>query len=281
MRRIAALVAILTVFAVSPAAADDVVRVSGDTPFPSGCPGGRFGKSAFPGAEQQPLLAANPVRPGNLLTVWWQDPAADFGAIALVAGVSEDGGATWTVVSVPGITRCAGDGVHFRILDASLSFDAGGTAYLSAYALRLGEGLARALESALVTHSADGGHSWAPATVITQQHGFVANGLGTLTGDPRRPGRAYFITHTGIRPARADLRRHRVVLEHGRRRTDVVGRRTGPRHARRSPCPREDRRGERREPRVGRLGAARGAAGAGTDADDANRWTTVPRGRCP
>lgn len=173
------------------------VGVSGASPFPNGC---GTETTRYAGAEQQPLVAVNPLDAAHLVSVWWQDPANDWGALGLMAGVSTDGGVTWSRSPIPGVTRCTGTNVHNRILDSSISFGGDGTVYVSAYALRNDGGIQGNVESAVVTVSADGGRTWANPVTVTQRGTLIANGSGTVAADPVVPARAYFMTHVGFGP---------------------------------------------------------------------------------
>ena len=70
--------------------------------------------------------AVNPIDPDNVVAFWQQDRWSDGGSRGNVAGVSFDGGATWDIVPVPGITDCTG-GPWERASDPWVSFGPGGT----------------------------------------------------------------------------------------------------------------------------------------------------------
>src|SRR5689334_20416900 len=56
-------------------------------------------------SEVEPWVAVDPTNAAHLVGAWQQDRWTDGGAHGLVAGVSNDGGATWTVSPQP-FTAC-------------------------------------------------------------------------------------------------------------------------------------------------------------------------------
>ena len=113
MKRLVALVAaaMLTLFiAIGPAAANTysvtgpTLASGGPSPFPSGCggPGEGFHTATevagvnFPDTEIEPWFVVNPQDPQDLAGFWQQDRWSDGGAHGLVAGVSHDGGTSWS-----------------------------------------------------------------------------------------------------------------------------------------------------------------------------------------
>src|SRR5439155_27350269 len=76
----------------------------GSSPFAPGCggPGEGFHTSTevpgvnFPNTEIEPWFVVNPQDPLDLAGFWQQDRWSDGGAHGLVAGVSGDGGASWS-----------------------------------------------------------------------------------------------------------------------------------------------------------------------------------------
>ena len=87
----------------------------GPSPFPSGCggPGEGFHTPSevagvnFPDTEVEPWFVVNPQDPQDLAGFWQQDRWSDGGAHGLVAGVSHDGGTSWSK-SWPAFSNCAG-----------------------------------------------------------------------------------------------------------------------------------------------------------------------------
>ena len=74
-------------------------------PFAACAPDGSVN---FPNSEVEPFVAVNPTDPSNIIGVYQQDRYADGASKGTVAAVSHDGGATWTQVPVPTLTRCTG-----------------------------------------------------------------------------------------------------------------------------------------------------------------------------
>src|SRR3954453_23618586 len=88
------------------------VNVSIPSPFPPGCGGPTEGN--FPGtnfnyenSETEPWLAVSPTNPNDVAGFWQQDRWSDGGSHGLVAGVSHNGGASFSY-SWPHYSNCAG-----------------------------------------------------------------------------------------------------------------------------------------------------------------------------
>ena len=104
-----ALAAVMLI-AVGPAGANTyavsgpILASGGSSPFAAGCggPGEGFHTPTeiagvnFPNTEIEPWFVVNPQDPNDLVGFWQQDRWSDGGAHGLVAGVSNDGGATWS-----------------------------------------------------------------------------------------------------------------------------------------------------------------------------------------
>ena len=91
-----------------------LVQVSGASPFgpPEACgnfpgtiPGPGFG---YVDSEVEPWVVVNPTNPDNIVAFWQQDRWSNGGSRGNMAGTSLDGGSTWDIVQVPGITDCTG-----------------------------------------------------------------------------------------------------------------------------------------------------------------------------
>lgn len=87
-----------------------LVPVSGTSPFASctednvaGQPGTNFLNS-----EVEPWVDVNPTDPRHIVEGWQADRWSNGGARGFVAGVSFNGGTTWTQIVIPGITVCSG-----------------------------------------------------------------------------------------------------------------------------------------------------------------------------
>src|SRR5256885_15415619 len=95
-----------------------------------------------------------------MIAVWQQDRWSDGGAHGLVAGVTHDGGATWTRTFAH-LSECAGGnaangGNYERSSDPWVSFGPTGTAYQ----ISLSFDANTARNGVLVSKSADGGNTW-------------------------------------------------------------------------------------------------------------------------
>ena len=155
--------AILVLAFGGPAAASaSVVNASpGASPF-NGCTAddpaaqmAAFGSVLYPNAEIEPRSAINPTNPLNIVGEYQQDRWSDGGARGLVASVTHDGGATWSRVVVPGLTKCSG-GAYDRASDPWVSFSPNGVLY----AIDLSFGFFNTHNAIIVSRSTDGGDTW-------------------------------------------------------------------------------------------------------------------------
>jgi hypothetical protein len=169
-----------------PYRAHDLQAISGPSPFAAGCPGALLDDTHIAGAEIEPAITVNPARRRNIVATWQQDLGA--AARSDLIGTSRDGGRTWRRVTIPGSSRCTG-GTADAASDPWLSAGPDGTIYF------IGSAAFFATEpppvAFLASASHDGGRSWStPATVDTAD---PQNDKPTITGDPKRAGRAYAI----------------------------------------------------------------------------------------
>src|SRR3954468_18261454 len=108
LRPVLALCLWLPLVATSPAAAKGV-RVYGpkvisrDTPLPDGCDGRR--------QETDTMIAADPRQPRHLVATWDQD-----GHRSNVVATSRNGGRSWRLSTLPGISKCTG-GTSDQVVD--------------------------------------------------------------------------------------------------------------------------------------------------------------------
>lgn len=89
-----------------------LVQVSEFSPFGALANCGNFPGNIDPGtvfldSEVEPWVDVNPVNPDNIVAFWQQGRWSNGGARGNVAGVSLDGGISWSIVPVPGLTECA------------------------------------------------------------------------------------------------------------------------------------------------------------------------------
>ncbi len=160
-----------------------LVQVSGPDPFTACTADDVSGQAAinFPNSEVEPWVDVNPVNPGNIVGTWQQDRWSDGGSRGLVAGVSFDGGGTWSPVVVPKLTVCSG-GTLQRASDPWLSFGPTGTLHhssLSFNTVNSGE------NGILASKSTDGGLTWSdPLALIDDTDSSVLNDKDSITADP-------------------------------------------------------------------------------------------------
>src|SRR5689334_2111562 len=149
--------------AVAPAAAAPPVLASGPSPF-AGCTADNVGAQEAAGsvlymnAEPEMRSTINPTNARNIVGEYQQDRWNDGGARGLVSSWSNDGGATWHPVFVPGITKCSG-GIYDRASDPWVSFAPNG----DLYTLSLSFDVFDTHNAIIVNKSTNGGQSWGPA----------------------------------------------------------------------------------------------------------------------
>jgi hypothetical protein len=169
-----------------------LVRVSGQTPFGSGCGGGQQGTN-FGSVEVEPWVAVDPTNPAHLVGAWQQDRWSNGGANGIGVAVTFDGGATWTT-DTPRVGRCAGGTAagsdYQRATDPWVTFAADGTVFLSAQVFDA----TTARNAMLASRSTDGGASWSdPAVLRADDDPDVFNDKDSITADPADPGRVYAV----------------------------------------------------------------------------------------
>jgi len=184
----------------------------GASPFAAGCggPGEGFHTSTevagvnFPDTEIEPWFVVNPQDPNDLAGFWQQDRWSDGGAHGLVAGVSSDGGTTWSK-SWPAFSNCAGGtpangGGYERASDPWLSWSpspANGLGTLHAISISFDRSTAH--NAVLVSRSLDGGKSWQRTTTIREDNsnsGPLANLFNdkeSITADPVHTNNVYAV----------------------------------------------------------------------------------------
>jgi hypothetical protein len=186
----------------SPATADPLattalVQVSGASPFAPSCGLEAAGGQVFLDSEVEPFVSVNPTDPANLVGIWQQDRWSNGGARGNVAGVSFDGGASWQLVLLGGVTECDG-GAFDRASDPWVSFGPDGTVY----AMHLVTDAAPPADKPggfgrngmMVQRSTDGGLTWDdPILIAEEDDGDGLHDKNTITADTTRPGFAYAV----------------------------------------------------------------------------------------
>jgi hypothetical protein len=177
-------------FAVPAAASSPVLASPGDSPFNS-CTADdaalqiASGSVLYPNAEIEPRSAINPANHLNIVGEYQQDRWSDGGARGLVASVSHDGGATWTRVVVPGLTKCSG-GIYDRASDPWVSFAPNG----DLYAIALTFDQFDPHNAIIVSKSTDGGDTWGSPTELTADDTWGLD-KESITADPHDPNLVY------------------------------------------------------------------------------------------
>jgi hypothetical protein len=156
---------------------------SGASPFAPGCggPGEGFHTASevapvnFPGTEVEPWFQVNPQDSSNLVGFWQQDRWSDGGAHGLVAGVSHDGGTSWSK-TWPAFSNCAGGtaangGDYERSSDPWLSwsqFPSNGLGTLHAISISFDRSTAH--NAVLASRSLDGGDTWSSPITLREDN---------------------------------------------------------------------------------------------------------------
>ena len=208
--------------AVSPALAAGAVHQvtnAGNDPF-AACTAGSGG-IPYPRSEVEPYGSVNQADPSNIVTVVQQDRWNNGGAHGLSAGVSRDGGSSWSVVPLP-FSACAANAPadlrYERASDPWVSFGpgtaanpaTGATAYAISISFNQSAGKNGNTVGAAV--SSDGGSTW---THAQSMHADAQSGVPipvpdsnfqffhdkeSITADPTRPGTAYAVWDVLIGP---------------------------------------------------------------------------------
>ena len=151
----------------------------------------------YPNSEVEPYLAVNPTNPENLIAVWQQDRWNDGSSRGNLAGVSFDGGESWTLVSATGSNACTGNPSWIRATDPWVTFAPDGTAYFMHLATWstsvLSEDTVR-FDGMLVTRSTDGGLTWGePTTLVLDTSRTRFHDKNSITADPNDSDLVYAV----------------------------------------------------------------------------------------
>src|SRR3954451_20532478 len=104
-------------------------QVSGPSPFASCTADSSQTGTNFANTEVEPWVDVNPTNPANIVATWQQDRWSDGGSRGLVAGVTTNGGSSWSEVVIPKLSVCSGNGSYLRASDPWLSFAPNGDLY--------------------------------------------------------------------------------------------------------------------------------------------------------
>jgi hypothetical protein len=148
-------------------------------------------------AESENQLAVDPTNPKHLAALWFQDAVgAPEEPLGQIVGVSWDGGSTWRLAPLPGITHCSGGTLPYAI-DPWIVFAPNGDLYATSMAVDFqgdNEFTDVARSQILITNSTDGGLIWNTPTVLADDatHS-VLNDKPTVTVDPADPNLVYAV----------------------------------------------------------------------------------------
>jgi BNR repeat-like domain len=167
--------------------------VSGPSPF-AGCDVGGQSGTNYVNAEVEPWVAVNPANSANRIAVWQQDRWSNGGARGLVAGVTHDGGATWSRTfahfSICSGGTAANGGDYQRASDPWVTFAPNG----DAYQISLSFNDTDATTAILVSKSMNGGDSWSePVTLQRDTDPFLSNDKESITADPGNSNDVYAV----------------------------------------------------------------------------------------
>ena len=177
--------------------------ISGPSPF-AGCTVGARGTSGetlYENSEEEPWVAVNPANPNNIIAVWQQDRWSNGGARGLVAGVTHDGGSTWTRTWAH-FSTCSGgtvaNGGDFdRASDPWVTFSPNG----HAYQISLSVSADQTTSAILVSKSTNGGDTWSePTTLIRETSSFNFNDKESITADPTDSNFVYAVWDRSRKP---------------------------------------------------------------------------------
>jgi hypothetical protein len=165
-----------------------VVGVSSVTPWPDTSETiGQTGFASING-EVEPSIAVDPRNSLHLVGVWQQDRWSDGGSRGIVAGVSMDGGNTWTGVPIPGVSEVTG-GPLPRASDPWVSFAPNGDVYVSVLSAVSVNGPDETIN---ISKSTDGGFTWsAPIALKSDTDPNIFDDKETVTADPTNSNFVY------------------------------------------------------------------------------------------
>src|SRR5215831_8033269 len=207
---------------VSPALAGSAVHQvtnAGNDPF-AACAVNAGGIN-YTRSEVEPFGSVNPTDPSNIVTVFQQDRWSNGGAHGLAAGVSRDGGSSWSIVPLPFSSCAAGTPADLQYEAASDPWVSigpgtaadpthGATAY--AVSISFNESAGRNGNTVGAAVSSDGGATWTHAQTM---HADAQSGVPipvddtnfrffhdkeSVTADPKQPGEAYAVWDMLIGP---------------------------------------------------------------------------------
>jgi len=188
--------------------------ISGPSPF-AGCPNSLNEPGTnYTNAEVEPWVDVNPTNSNNIIAVWQQDRWSNGGAHGLVAGVSHDGGTTWSRTFAH-FSQCSGGpaanaGGYARASDPWVTFAPNGDAYQISLSVNQFSNFVTAI---LVSKSTDGGDHWSePATLIRDTDPRFFNDKETITADPTDANYVYAVWDRASTPPGFPITPHFELL---------------------------------------------------------------------
>ena len=188
----------------SPLVTGPLTQVSNVSPF-AGCTAdnvaGQSGR-VFLNSEVEPWIDVNPTNTNNIVGVWQADRWSNGGSRGHVAGVSTNGGSSWTQVVIPEVTVCSGGtaangGNYQRATDPWVSFGPTGTLHQISLSFNdiappfVPSDFDHAL---LASKSTNGGMTWShPKVVIRDTDANAFNDKQTITADPTNSNFVYAV----------------------------------------------------------------------------------------
>ena len=181
-----------------------LVQASGASPL-AGCTldnvAGQTG-TAYIGSEVEPWIDVNPMNMSNMVGIWQQDRWSNGGSRGLVAGVTTNGGTSWTAVTGLKTSLCTGgtpanDGGYQRATDPWVSFGPTGIVYQLSLSFNDVAPPFTTFDfdhALLASRSTDGGLNWSDPVIVRKDTApTVFNDKQTITADPTRPNNVYAI----------------------------------------------------------------------------------------
>jgi hypothetical protein len=152
-----------------------LVPISNPDPLAS-CPPTGF---VSPDAATEPYVAVNPTNANNIVSAW-----IAHGHAGNAVSTSFDGGKTWQIVVIPGITKCTG-GTYPQSANNWLSFAPNGDLYSIGGAFGM-------TPLILVNKSTDGGLTWSiPIQLNTTGNPAHSDDKPSIAADPSNPNYVY------------------------------------------------------------------------------------------
>jgi hypothetical protein len=164
-------------------------------------------------SEDENQLVVDPTNPNHLVALWQGDETT-VGNRGQNVGVTFDGGKTWHVAPLPGVSQVSGGPLQ-STADPWLAFAPNGDLYATCLAFTSPQQFVgnTVEDNVLVLRSTDGGLSWGAPTVLhdnTDSRAF--NDKESITTDPSDPNLAYMTWNFLSTPSGLATRNEQPVL---------------------------------------------------------------------